>query len=468
VFIPVGKGRAGVLLDRLAAADLSMVWPEDFGWPQDIGAIAVLDGSRLVDASGHFPIEQVRDQVGRRLHLLPRFRQRLYVPRRGLGWPLWVDAQSFDLAAHVRVLELGPGAPEGEFLAACERLRRQPLDRLRPLWELWFLPGLPEGRVGLLMKLHHAVADGVAGVAAFGAFLDFTPEAPAPSAPRWTPAPTPSDGELFRDNLSRRAEAGRVLLSRLAHPSDTVREIRRGWPAVREAFGEGRAPATSVNRRIGSDRRLALIRSRLDVVKRIAHTRGGKVNDVLLTAVAGGLRTLLQSRGEAVEGLVLRAMVPVSLHRDQPGQARGNLDGAMVVPLPIGEPDDVRRLQWIAAETARRKTKDRPPGGTLFRNGIIQRAFVRHSARQRFMNVYVANVPGPPVPLYLGGAPLLEVFPVVPIMGNMTLGIGALSYAGQFNVTVVADRDSCPDVEVFAQGARRSLDELARSVLVPS
>jgi diacylglycerol O-acyltransferase len=457
-----------VPLDRLSAADLSMVWPEDYGWPQDIGAIAVLDGSSLVDANGRFQIEEVRDHIGRRLHLLPRFRQCLYMPRRGLGWPLWVDPPSVDLADHIKVMALGPAADEAELLAACEQLRQRPLDRSRPLWELWFLPGLPEWRIGLFMKLHHAVADGVAGVAAFGALLDFTPDAPPPSAPLWKPASVPSDGELFRDNLSRRTQAGRALLSRLTHPADTVREIRHGWPAVREAFGEGRAPATSVNQRVGSDRTLALVRSELDVVKVIAHAHGGTVNDVLLTAVAGGLRELLGSRRERVEGLVLRAMVPVSLHKEQPGQARGNLDGAMVVPLPIGEPDDVRRLRWIAAETARRKQKPRPPGGTLFRNGLIQRAFMRHSARQRFMNVYVANVPGPPVPLYLGGAPLLEVFPVVPIMGNMTLGVGALSYAGQFNITVVADRDGCPDAEDFVGGVRSSLDELARSVLVPS
>jgi diacylglycerol O-acyltransferase / wax synthase len=455
-------------MDRLSAADLSMVWPEDFGWPQDIGAIALLDGSSLVDANGRFRIEDVREQIGRRLHFLPRFRQRLYMPRRGLGWPLWVDAQSFDLADHVGVQALGPGADEGEFLVACERLRRRGLDRSRPLWELWFLPGLPEGRVGLFMKLHHAIADGAAGVAAFGALLDFAPDAPSPPTPLWTPSPAPSERELFYENLNRRAQAGRALLSKLAHPTGTAREIRRGWPAVREAFGEGPAPRTSLNQRVGSDRRLALIRSRLDLVKAIAHAQGGKVNDVLMTAVAGGLRKLLWNRGERVEGQMLRAMVPVSLHQERPGQARGNLDGAMVVPLPIGEPDEVRRLRWITAETVQRKKKSRPPGGTLFRNGLIQRAFVRHSARQRFMNVYVANVPGPPVPLYLAGAPLLEVFPVVPIIGNMTLGIGALSYAGQFNITVVADRDRCPDADVFVEGVRGSLEELARSVLVPA
>jgi diacylglycerol O-acyltransferase len=158
----------------------------------------------------------------------------------------------------------------------------------------------------------------------------------------------------------------------------------------------------------------------------------------------------------------------VSLHREQPGQARGNLDGGMIVPLPIGEPGHVRRLSLIAADTDARKKKTRPPGSTLFRNAAIQRAFLRHAPRQRLMNIYIANVPGPPVPLYLAGAPLLEVFPIVPIMGNVPLGIGALSYAGQFNITVVADRDGCPDAAVFTEGLQASLDALSQPVAVPS
>ena len=233
---------------------------------------------------------------------------------------------------------------------------------------------------------------------------------------------------------------------------------------MREAFAEAKAPRTSLNRRVGWHRRFALVRSDLGLVKRIAHAHRAKVNDVLMTALAGGLRELLVGRGERVEGLALRAFVPVSLHTGQPGQARGNLDGAMIVPLPVGEPDDERRLELIAADTAERKKKPRPPGGTLFRNGPIQRAFLRLAPHQRVMNTYAANVPGPPVPLYFAGAPLLEVFPVVPIMANVSLGVGALSYAGQFNITAVADREACPDLEVFAEGVRGSLDVLAASV----
>jgi hypothetical protein len=422
-------------MERLGAQDLSMVLPEDFGWPQDIGAVGILDGSGLLGPDGRFPIGAVREQISRRLHYLPPFRQLLYTPRRGLGWPLWVDAPAFDIADHVKMFPHAIPVGEAQLLAACEELRRRRLDRSRPLWQMWFLPGLAEARMALFMKVHHAIADGVAGVAAFGTFLDVSADAPAPYPPPWTPAPFPTGRELFDDNLRRRIHGCQGLVSGLTHPARTVRGIRQAWPAAREA---------------------------------IAHAHHATVNDVLLAAVAGGLRNLLASRGERVGELVLRAFVPVSLHREQPGQARGNLDGAMIVPLPVGEPGDARKLQLIAADTAERKKKSRPAGSTFFRNAAIQRAFLRYATRQRLMNVYLANIPGPPVPLYLAGAPLAEVFPVVPILGNVSLGIGALSYAGQFNITVVADRDSCPDAGVFVAGLRASLDELSQPAALPS
>jgi diacylglycerol O-acyltransferase / wax synthase len=455
-------------MDRLNAQDLMMLWPEELGWSQDIGALAILDGGRLLDADGRFRIEAAREQIASRLHMVPRFRQLLYRPGFGLGWPLWVDAPRIDLAEHVRVFPLAAPADEARLLLACEELRQRRLDRSRPLWELWFLPGLPDGRVGLFMKLHHAIADGVAGVAAFGAFVDLVADPPRTGAPPWTPAPMPSPRELFEDNLRRRLHEVRRALSKLAHPVAAVRQARRGWPAVREAFAEGTAPPTSLNRRIGSHRRFALLRGDLGLVKRIAHAHHAKVNDVLMTVLAGGLRALLVGRGERVDGLVLRAAVPVSLHRERPGQARGNLDGMMAVPLPVGEPDAVRRLGLIAAETALRRQRPRPQGGTLFRTPLIQRAALRLFPRQHLLNTYAANVPGPPVRLYFAGAPLLEVFPVVPIIGNISLGVGALSYAGQFNMTAVADRERCPDLGAFIDGARRCLDTLAGSVLLPA
>ena len=315
------------------------------------------------------------------------------------------------------------------------------------------------------MKVHHAIADGMAGIAALGAFLDPIPDPPANSQPPWTPAAMPSRRALVHDNLRRRRHGLGHALSRLAHPVEVAGQIRRGWPAAREAFLEARAPRTTLNARIGSHRRYGLVRGDLALVKRVAHAHQATVNDVLMVVLAGGLRELLAGRGEPVDGLVLRAFVPVSLHTEQPGQPRGNLDGGMIVPLPIGEPDDRRRLELIAADTTQRKTRYRPQGATLFRNIPIQRAALRLAHRQRVMNTYAANLPGPPVPLYFAGAAVLEVFPVVPIMANVSLGVGALSYSGQFNLTAVADRELCPDLEVFVHGVGRSLDALAASVL---
>jgi diacylglycerol O-acyltransferase / wax synthase len=451
-------------IERLAAADLMSVWPEDKGWPQDIGALAVLDGERLLDRDGRVRIDALREHVGRRVHRVPRFRQLLCAPGFGLGWPLWVDAPSFDIAEHVGVFPVPPPGDDAEVLRACETLRRCALPRSRPLWEMWFFPGLPDGRVGLLMRMHHAIADGIAGVATLGAFVETVPDPPETTAPLCTPAPTPTRRDLLVDNLRRRREQAERVLAPLVHPADTLRRMRSSLPAMRELFAEERAPRTSVNRPIGSDRRLAIIRSRLDVAKEVAHTHRAKVNDVLLTAVARGYRALLQSRGEPVDDLVLRAFVPVSLHQDQPGQAQGNIDAAMVVPLPIGEPDDARLLERIAAESAERKARSRPSGGAIFRSVAVQRAFLSYTPYQRMMNAYVADVPGPPVPLYFAGAPIRELFPLVPILGNMTIGVGALSYADQFNVTVVADRQRCPDLGIFVAGVETALDILADSL----
>jgi diacylglycerol O-acyltransferase / wax synthase len=283
-------------------------------------------------------------------------------------------------------------------------------------------------------------------------------------APPWEASPAPTGGDLLVDNLRRRRSELGGLCSGLTHPSRTVRRSVGALPAWREVLTEGRAPRTSLNRPVGAERRLAVIRSRLDLTKEIAHAHGAKVNDVVLAAVAGGLRELLASRGELIEGLMQRAMVTISLHDEEPGRAQGNKPGWMMVPLPLGEPDAVRRLRLIAAETTARKQKPRPAAGSgIFRFVVAQRVWYRLFPRQRSVNLVVTNAPGPPVPMYLAGAELLEVFPMMPVMGNLSLVVAVLSYAGQLNVTVVADRDRCPDVAVFIGAVQSGLDDLARS-----
>jgi hypothetical protein len=189
-----------LLLDRVTASDLFLLMWDDYGWSTDIGGLAVLDGASLLDRDGGVRIEVVRERLGRRLHLVPRFRQLLYRPRLGLGWPLWVDAPTFDLADHIRVYPVAAPGGQVELLAACQELAARRLDPARPLWELWLLPGLPDRRVGAYLRLHHAVADGTAALAVFGALLDQAPGAPAPAAPPFTPAPIPAPSRLLTDN----------------------------------------------------------------------------------------------------------------------------------------------------------------------------------------------------------------------------------------------------------------------------
>lgn len=450
-------------VDRLTAQDLAMLVPDRYGWPQDIGGLAVLDGRTLTRPDGTVRVDAVRAAIAARLHLVPRFRQVLREPRFGLGRPFWADVQNVDLSRHIRVEPLPAPRGETELVLSVERLRREPWDRSRPLWAMWLLPGLPDGRIGLFVRVHHAIADGVAGVATVGALLDAYGAPPEMTAPPWRPASEPSAGELFRDNVHGQLLELRRLLAALAQSRESLRRVRAVWPSVREAMGAERAPVTSVNGPLGPGRRLAAVRGRLEVVRRIGHANGGTINDVLMAAMAGGLRELLLYRGEPVDGVRLRAYVPVSQHHESPGQARGNLDAMMVIHLPVGEPDPVRRLHEIAAETTERRKLQRVSGGAVFRFAMLQRLMMSQMRRQHWANTYAANVPGPPVQLSLAGAPLLEMFPLVPLIGNITVGVGALSYAGQFNVTAIADADSCPDFDVFVDGLRDAFSALERS-----
>jgi diacylglycerol O-acyltransferase / wax synthase len=451
--------------DRLTASDMFLLLWDDYGWRSDIGGLAVLDGTSLLDADGQVQVDEVRRQLQARLHLVPRFRQLLHRPRFGLGWPLWVDAPAFDIADHVRVHRLPVPAGESELLAACAELAQRRMDLTRPLWELWLLPGLPDGRIGAYLKLHHALADGGAALATFAALLDLTPDTPTPVPPEWTPTPLPSAGALALDNLRRRGRELRHGTGGLVHLRRTLRQVRHVLPAWREVLTEEHAPRTSLNTPVTDQRQLAVVRSRLDDVKDVGHTHAATVNDVVLAAVSGGLRDLLISRGEPVQGLALRAMVTISLHDEEPGHAQGNKPGWMMVPLPLDEPDPARRLERIAAQTAARKHKPRPEAGTgIFRFLAGQRLWYREFPRQRAVNIVVTNVPGPPMPVYLAGARVREVFPVMCVMGNLTLVVAALSYEGQLNLTAIADGQGCPDLEVFTHGVSHALDRLSDPV----
>ena len=235
-------------IDRLTALDRLMLGAS-VRWPQDVGALVILDGAALVDPTGALRIEAVRTELGARLHLVPRFRQVIHTPGRGLGGPVWVDAPRFDLVDHVRELPLEPPAGEPELLAAVERLRRRRLDPSRPAWEIWLLPGLADGRVGCFVRIHHTIADGMAALLSVTALLE--PGAETGSPAPWVPRPWPSSRRLFLDNLGRRVRTVVGLGSAIAHPRSTARRVTDAWPAIRELLAERPSTKTSLDRMVG-------------------------------------------------------------------------------------------------------------------------------------------------------------------------------------------------------------------------
>lgn len=439
-------------MERLTPLDVSNLRVEDRGLPMHVAALAILDGAAL---SGPLGLDALRETVRQRLHLAPRLRQVLYRPRLGLGPPIWVDDPAFDIRLHVRAREVPSPGDEAALLTLCSELNETRLDRSRPLWELWLLTGLSQGRAGMLFRLHHVIADGIAAVAMIGALFDPGSAEPAPGAPAWA-APIPGSRDLAADKVRRMAHAGPAAVSLLLRPSAAITRISLLAGQAHQLVREGPAPRVSWNVPAGGGRRLLLVRAELARARTVAHADGGTVNDVVLAAVAGGARRLLAGRGELSPGLTLKASVARSVRDPADKSASGNRVGVMIAPLPVGEPDPGRRVAQIARVTAQRKRQ--PPYQPSGR--ILQRWMVRTMSHQRLVNVLVSNLPGPAVPLRLAGTRVLEIFQIGAVQGNLTVSVGALSYAGQLNVTIVADADAVPDVAEFGAGMAAALGQL--------
>ena len=448
-----------VTIERLSPDDRLLLL-SDKVWPQDVGAILILDGSGVLDADGRFPIAWARETMAQRIDALPRLRQVLRVPRRGLGGPFWADAPAFDLSQHVR---LGPPVPSGDeagLLDAVEEIRSRRLDPARPLWEMWFFPGLAGGRVGMFVRLHHVVADGVSGIASLAALLAGPGATGTRAETRWTPADEPSPRELRRDSLRRRVDALCSVITAGRHPRRALRTVAQSWQATRELVSGEPGPVTSLGGLVGPHRRLAFVRAPLDDVEAVARANRATVNDVLLAMICAGVRALLTSRGEQVEHLTLPIFVPVSLRRGAGDAGLGNRISQMAVDLPVGIADPVERLRRITVETSRAKAFAHPSMGAVFRNRILSGVMLRLIIRKR-VNLLSADIVGPRQPLSFAGVPVLEVFPLLNLMGNITLGVGALSYAGGFQLLAEGDADHYPDLGVFATAAEHEVRILA-------
>jgi diacylglycerol O-acyltransferase / wax synthase len=299
------------------------------------------------------------------------------------------------------------------------------------------------------------------------ALLDTDPDVPSATPPGWVPRPPPTSRAQLLDNIRRRAGELRRRAAALGRPAKLLRDMRTAWPAVADLLLGEPGSRTSLDGIVGPYRSLALVRSDLDLVKQAAHAHGATVNDVLLAVIAGGLRSLLRQRAEPTEGLSLPIYVPVSLRdRSQDGAEMGNLIGQLVVPLPLDIADPAGRLRWIAAETARRKATARPSMGAVFRSRVVGGLLLKLIVRRR-VNLTSADLPGPSTPLHFAGAQVHEVFPLVNLIGNVTLGVAAISYAGRFDLMLVADADTVPELDVLAAGIEADLRALASESPVP-
>ena len=413
-------------------------------------------------------------QIESRLHLVPRYRQRLAFVPLGQGRPMWVDDPHFNSSFHVRHAALPSPGSEEQLRSLCGRVFAQPLDRSRPLWEIWLVEGLAGERFAMLFKTHHALVDGVSGVdiatVLFDASPDPTPVAPAEHA--WIPRPVPTGAQLLADALLERAtvpaeivrgvratlRGPRHVAARLGHAAGGVSAIARA--------GLQSAPPSPLNVRIGPHRRFTWVQGDLQQFKAVKNALGGTVNDVVLAAVAGALGRYLRSRGETTEDSVLRAMVPVSVRAEIERGALGNRVAAMWTSLPIGLGDPVQRLLTISHEMEGIKESGQAVGAqvltelTGFAPPTIMAQAARLQARQRMFNLVVTNVPGPQFPLYMLGRRLQSMYPMVPLAANQALGIAIMSYNGQLDFGLNADYDALGDLETLADDLRAAIEEL--------
>jgi diacylglycerol O-acyltransferase / wax synthase len=450
---------------RLSLADLTNLAVEAEDTPMHEGALGVLDAEQLLDRDGHVRIDRLRVHLAGRLNRVPELRRRLWRTEPFEGRPLWIDDPGFRIEDHVLVARLpAPGGESRAFEFAEARMLAL-MDRSHPLWQLWFLEGYGPGKVGVFLKLHHALADGMAVLNIIGILFDteagVVEAAPAP----WSPAPAPGHRALVRDNVARKGEmlarAGRRFVHPIVFLEACAASCRGLWVALNEGIG---APRTSLNRPIGPGRKIAVLRLSLKEVKDLAHMRGVKVNDVGLDLVAGGLRRVLVSRGERTEGMSIRASMAVLLPSAEKSAVVGNHAGTLVVPLPVGDDDSVQRLAAIALSTARAKTRQRGAVPQLLMVLLaitgLTRLLIR---RQHLVNVLVTNLAGPQFPLYIAGARLLDAFAITPVAGNVTASFAVLSYDGNLDLSVHVDADAWPDLDVLMRGMSLEWGELTRA-----
>jgi diacylglycerol O-acyltransferase / wax synthase len=438
-------GRGPAPIERVATTDLSnLVGGVPAPW--HMAAVLRLRGPTL-------DLGAVREAVAARVVAVPRLRQRLHRVPFGCGRPIWVDDAAFDVRRHVHAIRCPPPGDERSLLDLVAHTVAQPLAGDRPLWRMVHVTGLDDGRDAVVVVLHHVLADGIGGLAVLGALVDGV----EPTAETSFPRPAPTRSALRRDVGQRAIRAPGRLLGTLP-----------GLAAARHELGRPTlAPASSLNRPTGSQRRYAVVRAPLPAIQAVAHATASTVNDVVLAGVAGALQHVLAERGEHPDRLI--ASVPISGRRTTTVDELGNAIGTMPVELPLWLHDRRQRLRRIAAATRRRKGQQRGSSA-----GLVQ-PLVRFLSllgvwrwlieRQRLVNTFVTNLRGPPQPLRFLGAEVDDVVALGLVAGNVAVGFTVLSYAGNLTIAVVVDPEVVGDPQPLADALDAELVRLHASLV---
>ena len=455
-------------LDRLTSIDAGFLHQEDGGAHMHIGGLGVFAGPPPTG-------EQFADHIASRLHLVPRYRQKLVEMPYGTGRPVWVEDPAFRVGYHVRHTALpSPGSSE-QLLTLASRILSQRLDRTKPLWEIWLVEGLADDRFAIVAKTHHAMIDGVGGIDLLTALFDLSPDADAVEATPWRPTATPDTLDLLtqgaRGAVRNLWQLGCKSATLAVHPRQALREGGQVVAALGAAAAPllAGAPASSLNRTPGPHRRVELVRTSLADYKAIKTTFGATINDVVLTAVAGALGRYLSARGDDVEGLQLRACVPVSVRTEDKVGAAGNEITIMTAPLPVGISDPVERLALVRQSMQHLKTSRQAEGAkvlTSIENALPPAVLARASRlgfSSRMYNLLVTNVPGPQVPIFMLGRELMDLAPLAFLAPEHTLAIAIVSYNGAVTYGLLGDADALPDLADLAGHLEACLAELLRA-----
>jgi diacylglycerol O-acyltransferase / wax synthase len=453
--------------DRLTGLDATFLHLESGGAHMHVAAVMVFEGEPplYTDFVGH---------VERRLHLVPRYRQKLAFVPYGQGRPKWVDDPHFNLRYHVRHTALPRPGTDAELKKLAGRLFAQPLDRAKPLWEIWLVEGLEGGRFALLSKTHHALVDGISGVDIASVLFDPAADSEqVETPPPWVARPEPSASELLAEALLERAtvpaEAIRGLRALTRAPRQVAAKLAEAAAGVGALAwaGVNAAPPSRFNVTIGPHRRYTWVDAELDCFKAIKNGLGGTLNDAVLAAVTLALGAYMRREGDDTSELALKAMIPVSVRVDTERGALGNRVAAMYAQLPVGLTDAKEVFDTVHTEMGNLKASGQAVGAQRlteiadFAPTTIMSQAARLQARQRLFNLVVTNVPGPQVPLYLLGRPLAGLYPVVPLAQRQALGIAIMSYDGRLGFGLLGDYDAMGGLEDLGEDLERAIDALA-------